>query len=104
MPGKLPPAAKLSRNISTGRLPPTFSSLYRLFLRATSASVLDHRPAVRRLRKLWRPSFEGAVRVIRKLECSELPECEQEQLKHWYTVWEQRSEQVLVLECLRKVF
>ncbi|KAF9237872.1 hypothetical protein BU15DRAFT_88562 [Melanogaster broomeanus] len=51
-----------------GRLPPSFTSLYRLVLRATSASVLHHTGARKNFRKLWRPAFDAAAQVFRELQ------------------------------------
>ncbi|OCH93489.1 hypothetical protein OBBRIDRAFT_724673 [Obba rivulosa] len=99
MSGTFRAATRLQRSIPSSPLPPAFTSLYRLFLRATAASVLHHRPAARRLRKLWRPTFEGAVRVIRKLESSEALGHEQQRLQRWYAVWEQRIDNTLSLLC-----
>ncbi|ELU42141.1 hypothetical protein AG1IA_03833 [Rhizoctonia solani AG-1 IA] len=44
-------------------LSPAIRSLYRIFLRATSASVLHHSSATRCLRTRYRPIFEHYVRL-----------------------------------------
>lgn len=53
-------------------LPSTFKALYRLVLRASSASVLHQPTAKRNLFKLWRPTFDEAAQVIRNLQSHEL--------------------------------
>ncbi|KAL5512493.1 hypothetical protein ACEPAG_3146 [Sanghuangporus baumii] len=61
-------------------LPAQFTALYRLFLRATSATVLHHRTSMRTLRMLYRPTFEaaaGAVTVLEILESAEKVEGEE---------------------------
>lgn len=73
------------------RLPSTFTSLYRLFLRTSSASVLQQRQAKRNLRKLWRPVFDDAVLVIKKLQNAPSSVAEQDSLEKWLKVWETRS-------------
>jgi hypothetical protein len=73
-------------------LPPSFTSLYRLFLRTSSAAVLHHPAAKIALRKSWRPIFEGAVLVIRKLQnAPTLNTSEQEAMEGWLIKWEGRS-------------
>lgn len=72
-------------------LPPSLASLYRLFLRAASASVLDQRTARKELRKLWRPNFETAARIIRDIERADLAVAEKARRKEWLRVWEQRG-------------
>ncbi|KZT03931.1 uncharacterized protein LAESUDRAFT_738068 [Laetiporus sulphureus 93-53] len=82
----------MSRN-----LPPTFTSLYRLFLRSTAASVLYKRPAVKRLRQAWRPVFEGAARIVRRLQDGPTSESERNKLQRWYSLWESRMDETLSL-------
>lgn len=75
-------------------LPPTFTTLYRLFLRTCSASVLHHPRATSNLRALWRPTFEDAVKVVKQLQ--EFPDNSKKEtnkkLIHWLQVWERRSQ------------
>ena len=72
-------------------LPPHFFSLYRLFLRSTTASVLSHTEATSTLRSIWRPVFVQAATVMRQLE-RDRPSAEQrEALTHWLTQWETRG-------------
>ena len=52
------------------RLPASFTSLYRLFLRTASAAVLHHRPARVNLISRWRPIFDAAAKVTKELEHS----------------------------------
>jgi len=51
----------------TSQLPPEFRSLYRLILRTSSASVLHARPATQRIRAMWRPTFDVAAGMARKV-------------------------------------
>jgi hypothetical protein len=74
------------------KLPPSFTSSYRLFLRASSASVLHHRTATRHVRTLWKPTFREAAVVIRKLQSPTLGTSEREQLEKWRCLWEHSSE------------
>ena len=74
------------------RLPPSFTSSYRLFLRASSASVLHHRAATRYVRILWKPTFREAAVVIHKLQNPTLGISEKEQLEKWRCLWELSSE------------
>jgi hypothetical protein len=73
-------------------LPPSFTSSYRLFLRASSASVLHHRAATRYVRTLWKPTFREAAVVIHKLQSPTLGISEKEQLEKWRGLWELSSE------------
>ncbi|KAI0366718.1 hypothetical protein BV20DRAFT_971444 [Pilatotrama ljubarskyi] len=78
-------------------LPPTFRSFYRLFLRATAASVLAHPDATLRLRKLWRPVFDHAAHAIRQMQDDQLPPTRRETLARWYTLWEKRMDNTVSL-------
>ncbi|KAL0955657.1 hypothetical protein HGRIS_001884 [Hohenbuehelia grisea] len=80
-------------------LPSALTSLYRLFLRTASTSVLHHRGATRNLRKLWRPTFVSAVQVIRQLEQAELGAARRAELEKWYATWDQRMDNTLALLC-----
>ncbi|KDR75513.1 hypothetical protein GALMADRAFT_68608 [Galerina marginata CBS 339.88] len=50
------------------RLPATFRSLYRLFLRTSSAAVLHQRQARKNLRERWRPIFDVGAKVTQELQ------------------------------------
>jgi hypothetical protein len=81
----------ISNMVSCG-LPSTFTSLYRTFLRTQSASVLHHKVAKRNLRKLWRPVFDDAVVVVKKLQNGASDNADRERLEKWLQTWECRSE------------
>ncbi|PPQ76046.1 hypothetical protein CVT26_005380 [Gymnopilus dilepis] len=49
-------------------LPPTFRSLYRLFLRTASASVLHQSSARQNLRARWRPIFDEGAKVTQEFQ------------------------------------
>ncbi|CCM02966.1 uncharacterized protein FIBRA_05081 [Fibroporia radiculosa] len=83
--------------VASGRLPKAFTSLYRLFLRTLAASVLNKRSAAQRLRELWRPTFSGAAQVLHRLEDRGLDAHERKHLRHWYSAWEQRTDNTLSL-------
>ncbi|KIM36735.1 hypothetical protein M413DRAFT_448876 [Hebeloma cylindrosporum] len=51
-------------------LPANFRSLYRLFLRTTSAAVLHHPGATKNLRLRWRPLFTETAKVTKEIEGS----------------------------------
>jgi hypothetical protein len=78
--------------IPAHRLPPSFTSLYRLFLRASSAAVLHHRVAARNIRTLWKPTFREAAVVIRRLQSPSLEASKREQFEGWRCQWELNSE------------
>jgi hypothetical protein len=78
-------------------LPESFTSLYRLFLRAASASVLHHPPAVRNVRSLWRPAFEDGVRAIRYIERVG-NDGQVDATLDWYKEWTTRSTSSLTLQ------
>ncbi|KAH9976098.1 hypothetical protein BGW80DRAFT_1436146 [Lactifluus volemus] len=69
-------------------LPPSFTSLYRLFLRASSAAVLHHRAATRYIRPLWKPTFP---------QNPSLASSEKAQLEKWLCLWEQNVGRTLSL-------
>ncbi|KAI0937740.1 hypothetical protein AcW1_003818 [Taiwanofungus camphoratus] len=85
---------------ATRTLPPTFTSLYRLFLRTIAASVLNQPSATRELRKLWRPTFDGAARVIRTLQRGSISPGDREKLQRWHDIWEKRMDNTLSLLCV----
>ena len=72
-------------------LPPSLTSLYRIFLRTISASVLHQSRSTRTIRRLYRPEFEAAVNVIRKLQSDTLESTERTKLESWLGVWNARS-------------
>jgi hypothetical protein len=78
--------------MGAAKLPSSFTSLYRLFLRTSSTAVLHHRAATRHVRILWKPTFREAAVVIHKLQSPTLGISEKEQLERWRCLWELRSE------------
>ena len=74
------------------KLPSSFTSLYRLFLRASSASVLHHRVATHNVQILWKSTFREAAVVIHKLQSPTLGVSEKKQLERWRSIWELSSE------------
>jgi hypothetical protein len=73
------------------QLPPSFTSFYRLFLRATSAAVLNHPKSTRALRRVWRPTFHGAAEVIHRLQSCSQRSPEHKNLESWLKLWNTRS-------------
>lgn len=73
------------------QLPPEFKSLYRLFLRTVSATVLHHPQATRNLRLLWRPAFDAAARVTNQYNDPHTDEAQRTLQGEWLKEWEQRS-------------
>ena len=76
------------------QLPSELRSLYRLVLKASSASVLHARPATPRLRVTWRPTFETAAQMAQKVQHS--PSTDDgaraaAQAQEWLNKWEKRS-------------
>jgi hypothetical protein len=82
----------MGATIPAHKLPPSFTSLYRLFLRTSSAAVLHHRVATRYVRTLWKPTFRDAAVVIHKLQTPTLGTSEKEKLEKWRSLWELSSE------------
>lgn len=72
-------------------LPPSFTSLYRLFLRASSASVLHQNASRKQLRRLFRPVFDAAARVVGDLQSNQLSRSERMNLEHFLNTFNQRS-------------
>lgn len=68
---------------------PKLTSLYQIFLRATSASVL-HNSLATNLRRLYRPTFEATTKTVKKVENS-IPE-DSAHLKKWLAEFDYRSE------------
>ncbi|KAF9222461.1 hypothetical protein BS17DRAFT_881244 [Gyrodon lividus] len=79
------------------RLPPSFTSLYRLVLRATSASVLHHSTARKNLCKLWRPTFDGGAQVVRELQSYQLPQSERIRRERLLSIFQRRVDVTLTL-------
>jgi len=82
-----------------GRLPASFTSLYRLFLRTASASVLHHRTARLNLITRWRPTFDVAAKLTRELEHSPQDSTStwrQERID-WLKIWNERVDHTLAL-------
>ncbi|KAI0667116.1 hypothetical protein C8Q78DRAFT_982785 [Trametes maxima] len=78
-------------------LPPAFRSLYRLFLRASAASVLSQPDATARLRKLWRPVFDHGVHAIRQMQDHRIPSARRDTLSVWYGRWEMQMDNTIEL-------
>ncbi|KAH9042815.1 hypothetical protein EDB85DRAFT_2227420 [Lactarius pseudohatsudake] len=79
------------------RLPPSFTSLYRLLLRTSSAAVLHHKAATRYVRTLWKPTFYEAGTVIHRLQVPTLATAEKAQLERWLCLWESSVDRTLSL-------
>lgn len=86
-----------------GRLPASFTSLYRLFLRTASASVLHHKTARLNLITRWRPIFNAAAKVTKELEYSNPQDSSssnstwrQERID-WLKIWNERGRFFFVL-------
>ncbi|KAF8161453.1 hypothetical protein B0H34DRAFT_380322 [Crassisporium funariophilum] len=81
------------------RLPATFTSLYRLFLRTSSAAVLHHNKARLNLWVRWRPVFDAGARVVKEVEHNH--SCLSQEVKHdrveWLKLWNQRMDHTLAL-------
>ena len=74
------------------RLPASFTSLYRLFLRTASASVLHHKSARLNIITRWRPVFDAGAKVTKELEYSPESSCSMKQDKiAWLKTWNERG-------------
>ena len=82
----------MSATTPARKLPPSFTSLYRLFLRTSSAAVLHHGAATHYVRTLWKPTFREAAVVVHKLQSPTLGTSEKEQLEKWHSRWESSGE------------
>jgi len=83
---------------SASVLPGTLRSVYRLFLRASSASVLHHRVACANLRRLLRPTFDAAADVSRQIQVTPPQNVKHEaELRAWLDCWEKRMDNTLRL-------
>ncbi|EPQ55341.1 hypothetical protein GLOTRDRAFT_76713 [Gloeophyllum trabeum ATCC 11539] len=78
-------------------LPPYFTSLYRLCLRATSAAVLHHHAATKSLRKILKPSFREAAKVLHGIHKGRLSDSSVEAKKKWLEEWNERADNTLSL-------
>ncbi|KAJ6491603.1 hypothetical protein C8R47DRAFT_434501 [Mycena vitilis] len=78
-------------------LPSSFTSLYRLVLRTTSASVLHQNKATKNLRKLWRPAFDDAARVTTELQGNAISAVHRSELEVWLQIWHRRMDHTLAL-------
>jgi hypothetical protein len=87
-----PKIMSASATIPVRKLPPSFTSLYRLFLRTSSAAVLHHGVATRYVRTLWKPTFREAAVVVHKLQSPTLGTSERVKLERWHSRWESTSE------------
>ncbi|KAF6761156.1 hypothetical protein DFP72DRAFT_32739 [Ephemerocybe angulata] len=74
----------------------TFRSVYRLFLRACSTAVLHQPRATGRLRRLWRPVFDGAAVMIRRHE-RETDAASKARIEKWMSTWNSRVDETLEL-------
>ena len=78
-----------------GRLPASFTSLYRLFLRTASASVLHHKTARLNLITRWRPIFNAAAKVTKELEYSSPQDNSsstwRQERVDWLNIWNERG-------------
>ncbi|KAH7106597.1 hypothetical protein BKA62DRAFT_687595 [Auriculariales sp. MPI-PUGE-AT-0066] len=70
-------------------------SVYRLFLRALSASVLHKSSATRLLRRLYRPVFREAGVAANQLQSRSLPQPDQARLRGQLKRWNARVEVTL---------
>lgn len=73
------------------RLPPSFTSVYRLLLRASTAAVLNHKAATRYARTLWKPSFREAATITLRLQNPTLGATEKAKLERWLCLWQSSS-------------
>ncbi|KZT22522.1 hypothetical protein NEOLEDRAFT_1097724 [Neolentinus lepideus HHB14362 ss-1] len=83
-------------------LPPHFTSLYRLCLRATSASVLHQSFATKTLRTLVKPSFREAAKIIRQLQDAQAKAINDHDAaikakEKWLEEWNERADNTLSL-------
>ncbi|KAN0081455.1 hypothetical protein V8E55_009079 [Tylopilus felleus] len=79
------------------RLPPSFISLYRLFLRASSASVLHQNEARKQLRRLFRPVFDAAAQVVKDLHSNQLSPSKRIRSECFLDTFQQRMDGTLSL-------
>ncbi|KAF8957341.1 hypothetical protein BDZ97DRAFT_112138 [Flammula alnicola] len=77
------------------RLPASFRSLYRLFLRTSSAVVLHHPRASRNLRRRWRPVFDEAAKVTREVQHDSYSSERSKDRVEWLKTWHSRMDNTL---------
>ncbi|TFL02868.1 hypothetical protein BDV98DRAFT_504779 [Pterulicium gracile] len=70
------------------------ASLYRLFLRTTTSSVLYHKVATLNLKSLYRFEFRNAAASVKKLEAATTP---QTHLQARLQQWNERADNTLAL-------
>ncbi|KAF7294007.1 hypothetical protein MKEN_01446800 [Mycena kentingensis (nom. inval.)] len=73
------------------------TSLYRLFLRTSSAAIMHKTSATFALRKAWRSSFAHALRAAKELQNDALSPPERAELKTWLREWNTRMDKTLAL-------
>jgi len=78
-------------------LPSSFTSLYRLFLRASSAAVLHNNAARKQLRSLFRPVFDAAAQAVRELQHNQLSGPERLRHERFLETFQQRVDGTLSL-------
>ncbi|TFK50810.1 hypothetical protein OE88DRAFT_1735559 [Heliocybe sulcata] len=81
-------------------LPPHFTSLYRICLRAVSAAVLHQSFATRKLRTLFKPSFREAAKVVRQVQDARAKGIDDAAVKtkeKWLEDWNRRADNTLSL-------
>lgn len=78
-------------------LPAELTSLYRIFLRATSAAVLNNGPGTRGLRRVYRPTFEAAARAIQCAQDLESTSEEAQTVKLWLDEFDKRGKSQICL-------
>ncbi|THH09633.1 hypothetical protein EW145_g1866 [Phellinidium pouzarii] len=76
-------------------IPPEFTSLYRLFLRATSAAVQHHGARTKSLRHLYRPSFEAAASLTKRLGSLDSGSEEARNMNRWLVEFDKRINHTL---------
>ncbi|KAJ7672073.1 hypothetical protein B0H17DRAFT_184091 [Mycena rosella] len=79
------------------RLPSSFTSLYRLFLRTSTAAVLHQPRAAKNIRKLWRPTFDDGACVTAQLQAASLSAVQRSDLEIWLKTWHARVDNTLAM-------
>ncbi|KAF9523855.1 hypothetical protein CPB83DRAFT_774777 [Crepidotus variabilis] len=77
----------------------TLTSVYRLFLRTVSVSVLHQRSACLNLRRRWRPVFDAAAKVSLELQNVPAEAAQAYRLERlaWLVDWNKRIDNTLAL-------
>ncbi|KAF9558146.1 hypothetical protein CPC08DRAFT_24466 [Agrocybe pediades] len=83
----------------SNHLPASFRSLYRLYLRTSSASVLHQRQAKKNLAQRWRPIFDAGANVVRELQNKpkDASPAWVQSREEWLKVWNKRLDNTLQL-------